>query len=71
MLTAWENEKETGVYAAGEGDDSLGATAATPTLTRRNGVDTTVSDDSVPNQAKNVKENSETGDSDLYFCCVT
>lgn len=54
LLTAWE--KETAEYAAGEGNDSTGATAATPTLTRRNGVDTAVSDVRLSESDKNVKQ---------------
>lgn len=36
LLTGWEEEKEAPVNASSEGYDSTAATAATPTLTRRN-----------------------------------
>ena len=56
LLTAWDNKEETAEYATGEVRDSTGATAATPTLNRRSGVNTTVSTDSIPNSDKNVKQ---------------
>ena len=52
-----ENDKETAVYATGEVYGSAGATAVTPTHTRRNGVDTTVSKLSLSNEGENVKQN--------------
>ncbi|MBQ0111009.1 MAG: hypothetical protein KBS41_03680 [Oscillospiraceae bacterium] len=48
LLTACQNKEETVESAAGEVRDSLGATAATPTLSRRNGVNSTVSTNIIP-----------------------
>ena len=45
-------EEKTAVCAAGEVHDSLGATAATPTLTRHNGVNTAVSKNSISKSYK-------------------
>jgi exopolysaccharide biosynthesis protein len=56
LLTAWDNKEETAVYATREVRDSLGATAVTPTLNRRSGVNTTVSNNSIPTSEQNVKE---------------
>ena len=42
-------EEKTAVCAAGEVYGSAGATAATPTITRRNGVNTAVSNNSISN----------------------
>ncbi|MBQ6431013.1 MAG: hypothetical protein IJJ99_03955 [Oscillospiraceae bacterium] len=50
LLTAWENDVKTAVSAAGEVYGSSGATAVTPTHTRRNGVNTAVSDNSISDE---------------------
>lgn len=57
LLTAWDNKEETAISATGEVRDSLGATAATPTLNRHSGVNTTVSADSIRQSAQNSQEN--------------
>ena len=56
LLTGWEIEKETIASANGEVRDSSEATAATPTLTRRNG-DATVSDNSIHPEGETVNNN--------------
>ena len=43
LLTGWEDNNETAAYATGEVHDSSGATAATPTRTRRDGGNAAVS----------------------------
>ena len=48
-------EEKTAVCAAGEVHDSLGATAATPTITRHNGVNTAVSKNSISKSYKNYR----------------
>ncbi len=57
LLTAWEDNKETAAYATGEVRDSSGATAATSTLNRRNGVNTAVQYHIVSNSP--IKSNTE------------
>ena len=52
-------EKETEVYASEEGNDSFRATAVTPTLTRRNGVNKTVSDNNISYINEKSKYNNE------------
>ena len=66
LLTGWHNEKETATYADGEVRDSSEATAVTPTLTRRNGGNVTVSNERIahkdgivnPYDMQNSSENS-------------
>ncbi|MBR4911146.1 MAG: hypothetical protein IKZ47_07510 [Clostridia bacterium] len=63
LLTAWDNKEETAVYATGEVRDSLGATAVTPTLNRRSGVNTTVSNHSIRQNAEESQEKVSARDS--------
>ena len=58
LLTAWDNKEETVVSATGEVRDSHSATAVTPTLNRRNGVNATVSIDSIRQDTENSQEKS-------------
>ena len=67
MFTAWDNDKETAVYATVEGNGSIGATAATPMLTRRNGVDTAVSKPSLSNEGEIVKQKLSFDDEDYML----
>ena len=67
ILTAWDNNKETAVYATVEGNGSIGATAATPMLTRRNGVDTAVSKQSLSNEGEIVKQKFSFDDEDYML----
>ena len=67
VLTAWDNDKETAVYATVEGNGSIGATAATPMLTRRNGVDTAVSKQSLTNEGEIVKQKFSFDDEDYML----
>ena len=63
LLTAWYKKEETAVYATGEVRDSLGATAVTPTLNRRSGVNTTVSNHSIRQNAEESQEKVSARDS--------
>lgn len=67
VLTAWDNDKETAVYATEEGNGSIGATAATPMLTRRNGVNTAVSKESLSNEGEIVKQKFSFDDEDYLL----
>ncbi len=65
MLTGWQDEKETATYANGEVRDSSEATAVTPTLTRRNGGNVTVSNGSISNPDEIVKKDIENSNPDV------
>ena len=59
LLTGWkDNSNISEAYAAGEGHDSSGATAAVPTQTRYSGVDASDTTTNVPQPGESVKTES-------------
>lgn len=59
LLTGWEDNNISEAYAAGEGHDSSGATAAVPTQTRYSGVDAPDTETNVSQSGESVKTSRE------------
>lgn len=59
LLTGWEDNNISEAYAAGEGHNSSGATAAAPTFTRYSGVDASDTETNVSQSGESVKTSRE------------